>query len=131
NVKDNWPKQRGFNRYFGIIPGGANYYTPELYSDNMRYKAPDDFYLTNAISDTTVKFMDDHFTKQKDKPMFMYVAYTAPHWPLHALQKDIDKYKALYQKGWDVMRTERFERQREMGFFASNLVMSPRDPVIP
>ena len=131
NVKDSWPKQRGFNRYFGIIPGGANYYTPELYSDNKRYKAPEDFYLTNAISDTSVKFIGDHFANQPDKPMFMYVAYTSPHWPLHALQKDIDKYKALYQKGWDTMRAARFERQRKMGFFAKDLVMSPRDSVIP
>ncbi|MEJ2883638.1 arylsulfatase [Pedobacter sp. GR22-6] len=131
NVKDNWPKQRGFNRYFGIIPGGANYYTPELYSDNQRYEAPKDFYLTNAISDTSVKFIDEHFKKQPEKPMFMYVAYTAPHWPLHALQKDIDKYKALYQKGWDAMRAERFERQRKMGLFPADLSMSPRDPEIP
>jgi len=131
NVTDNWPKQRGFNRYFGIIPGGANYYTPELYSDNKRYEAPKDFYLTNAISDTSVKFIGEHFKKQPEKPMFMYVAYTAPHWPLHALQKDIDKYKSLYQKGWDAMRVERFDRQRKMGLFPANLNMSPRDPVIP
>ncbi|EDM35342.1 sulfatase [Pedobacter sp. BAL39] len=131
NVKDNWPKQRGFNRYFGIIPGGANYFTPELYSDNRRYQAPEDFYLTNAISDTSVKFIGDHFTAQPEKPMFMYVAYTSPHWPLHALQKDIDKYKDTYQKGWDLMRKERYERQVKMGLFPPGMPMSARDPDVP
>ena len=130
-VTDNWPRQRGFNRYFGIIPGGANYFTPVIYSDNKRYKAPDDFYLTNAISDTSVKFIDEHFTRHKDKPMFMYVAYTSPHWPLQALQQDIDKYKDVYTKGWDVIRKERFEKQRKLGLFPANTVMSPRDATVP
>src|SRR5690606_32715398 len=56
-----------------------------------------------------------------------YVAYTAPHWPLHALQEDIDKYKELYKAGWDKMREERFKRQKQLGLFANDAVMSPRD----
>jgi arylsulfatase len=92
-VTDSWLKQRGFDRYFGIIPGGANYFTPVIYSDNNRYPAPADFYLTNAISDITVKYIDRHFSVQKNTSMFMYVAYTAPHWPLHALQQEIDRYE--------------------------------------
>lgn len=126
-VTDNWPKQRGFDRYFGIIPGGANYFTPMLYSDNKKYKAPDNFYLTTAISDTSVKYIDQHFAKQNSQPMFMYVAYTAPHWPLHALQKDIDKYKELYKVGWDKMRASRFAKQQQLGLMPQNAVMSPRD----
>lgn len=127
NVIDNWPKQRGFNHYFGIIPGGANYFTPELYSDNKRYKAPDNFYLTNAISDTSVKYIDNHFSNHADQPMFMYVAYTSPHWPLQALQKDIDKYKGYYKKGWDSIRAERFARQKELGLFKEGTLLTPRD----
>lgn len=131
NVTDNWPKQRGFNRYFGIVPGGANYFTPELYSDNKRYKAPANFYLTNAISDTSVKFIGDHFARHQNQPMFMYVAYTSPHWPLHALQKDIDKYKGYYNIGWDAIRAQRFEKQKKLGLFPEGTVMSPRDSVVP
>lgn len=126
-VMDNWPKQRGFDRYFGIIPGGANYYTPMLYSNNVKYKAPENFYLTTAISDTSVNYIDQHFAKKDNQPMFMYVAYTAPHWPLHALQKDIDKYKEQYKAGWDKMRASRFERQKELGLMSKDAVMSPRD----
>lgn len=126
-VTDSWPKQRGFDQYFGIVPGGANYFTPVIYSNNNRYPAPPDFYLTDAISDTTVKYIDRHFSERKDTPMFMYVAYTAPHWPLHALQKEIDKYKKRYMAGWDKLRQERFERQKRLGVTAKQTRLSPRD----
>ncbi|TCD00720.1 arylsulfatase, partial [Pedobacter frigidisoli] len=131
NRKDSWPVQRGFNHYFGIIPGGANYYTPELYSDNNRYPAPKDFYLTNAISDTSVKFIGEHFKKQPDAPIFLYVAYTAPHWPLHALQQDIDKYTGVYKKGWDAMRKLRFAQQQKIGLFDAKTILSPSDETVP
>lgn len=126
-VTDSWPKQRGFDQYFGIIPGGANYFTPVIYSDNNRYPAPPDFYLTDAISDTTVKYIDRHFSSANDTPMFMYVAYTAPHWPLHARDKEIAKYKERYLAGWDKLRQERFERQKKIGVVTESAVLSPRD----
>lgn len=129
-VLDSWPKQRGFDRYFGIIPGGSNYFTPVIYSDNVSYKAPENFYLTNAISDTSVRFIENHFAKNNN-PMFMYVAYTAPHWPLHALQKDIEKYKDKYKTGWDKLRTQRFEKQKEIGLFTNTVSLSPRDSAVP
>ncbi|MEC3880123.1 sulfatase-like hydrolase/transferase [Parapedobacter sp. 10938] len=129
-VTDNWPLQRGFDRYFGIIPGGANYFTPVIYSGNDRYRAPDNFYLTDAISDTTVQYLDEHQQAHPDDPFFMYVAYTAPHWPLHALQEDIDKYKATYLAGWDALREARFHRQREMGLFGPQAHLSPRDSAV-
>jgi arylsulfatase len=130
-VTENWPKQRGFDRYFGIIPGGANYFTPTLYSDNKQYKAPNNFYLTDAISDTTVRYIAEHHEAKKDNPFFMYVAYTAPHWPLHALQKDIDKYKEVYKVGWDAIRNARFKRQKSLGLFEANAKLTERDAEIP
>lgn len=129
-VTDNFPKQRGFDEYFGIVGGGANYFTPQLFRNNERYNAPPKFYLTDAISDTSVKFIAQHFKEKTNRPMFMYVAYTAPHWPLHALQKDIDKYKELYKQGWDNIRKKRFEKQQQMNLFPANTVLTPRDPVI-
>ncbi len=129
-VLESWPKQRGFDRYFGIVPGGANYFTPVIYSDNSSYKAPENFYLTHAITDTSVKFIENHFAKNNN-PMFMYVAYTAPHWPLHALQKDIDKYKDKYKIGWDKLRQQRFEKQKQIGLFANTVELSPRDTAVP
>lgn len=130
-VIDNWPLQRGFDRYFGIVPGGANYFTPVVYSGNTRYKAPQDFYLTDAISDTSVRYIDDHFASHPDRPMFMYVAYTAPHWPLHALERDVDKYRDVYQKGWDQLRVQRFGKQQAIGLFPRGATLSARDADVP
>lgn len=131
-IKDNWPKQRGFDEFFGIVDGGANYFTPEVYSDNKKYKArADDFYLTHAISDSTIMFMDKHFSKDKQNPMFMYVAYTAPHWPLHALEEDIAKYKEVYQIGWDKLRAQRLEKQKKLKIFDVSAKLSPRDSKVP
>lgn len=130
-VTDSWPHQRGFDRYFGIIPGGANYFTPVLYSNNHKYKAPDNFYLTNAISDSSVKFIDEHLAAKKDQPFFLYLAYTSPHWPLHALKAEIDKYRDVYKKGWDALRKERFERQKALGLVPATAILSPRDSTVP
>lgn len=129
-VTDSWPLQRGFDRYFGIVPGGANYFTPVVYSGNARYKAPDNFYLTDAISDTTVRYLNAHFDAHPEDPLFMYVAYTAPHWPLHALEEDIEKYKDAYLAGWDTLRQQRFRKQQEIGLFAPEATLSPRDSAV-
>lgn len=135
-IKDNWPSQRGFDRFFGIVDGASNFFTPDVFSDNEKYKAPgagEDFYFTHAVSDSTVMFMDKHFAEEKEKkdPMFMYVAYTAPHWPLHALEEDIKKYEGIYNIGWDRLREQRFEKQKELGFFDASAKLSPRDSEVP
>src|SRR5690606_37999899 len=84
-----------------------------------------------AISDTSVQYIGDHFATHPDRPLFMYVAYTAPHWPLHALQQDIDTYKNVYQTGWDKLRVQRFEKQKQIGLFPSNTTLSARDAGVP
>jgi len=77
-------------------------------------------------------FMDKHFGGEKKKePMFIYVAYTAPHWPLHALEEDIAKYEGIYNIGWDRLREQRFERQKELGIFDSSAELSERDAEVP
>jgi len=126
-VIDNWPIQRGFDRYFGIIPGGANYFKATIYSNNRSYRTPKNFYLTNAISDTSIAYIREHAQAGKKDPFFLYVAYTAPHWPLHALKPEIDKYVERYKKGWDVLRQERFKKIREIGLIRQDNAFSPRD----
>lgn len=128
----NWPHERGFDKFFGTIDGGINYFNPNTLSyNNDRIKPGKDFYYTQAITDSTVSFLNNHYKQKKDKPFFFYVAYTAPHWPLHALQKDIEKYKGVFDKGWDTLREERLERMKKMGFFDKNVKLSYRDPHIP
>jgi arylsulfatase A-like enzyme len=131
--KDNsirhWPLQRGFERYFGTIQGAGSYYDPySLVTGNKLIAAPENFYYTDAISDTVVKYIEEDNGK---KPFFIYVAYTAAHWPLHALEKDIDKYRGMYDKGWDEVRKERYERMLKMGLIDSSWALSPANPDIP
>jgi arylsulfatase A-like enzyme len=121
--KHNWPLQRGFDRFYGTITGGGNFYDPgTLTRDNTmispaadsEYK-PEQFYYTNAISDHAVRFIGDHHQSSPDKPLFMYVAYTAAHWPMHALEGDIAKYKGKYDAGYHAIRQARFERLKTLG----------------
>jgi len=126
-INDNWPVQRGFDRFFGIVGGAGNYFRLPVYSNNRRYRSPEDFFFTHAVSDSSVTFINDHFKNGSNKPMFMYVAYTAPHWPLHALDEDIAKYQGIYDKGWDQLREERLKKQYEIGLWENETLLTPRD----
>ena len=106
--KHNWPLQRGFERFFGTITGAGSFYDPAtLTSMNNPIKAGKGFYYTDAISDTAVIFMEDHLKKKKKNPFFLYVAYTAPHWPLHAPEDEIKKYEEMYLQGWDSLERKK------------------------
>jgi len=111
--QSNWPLQRGFERFFGTIHGAGSFFDPNsLASGNKLIPPTEDFYYTDAISDTTVRFIKEHTSQN---PFFCYVAYTAAHWPMQALPEDIKKYEGKYDKGWDEIRAERYERMKNMG----------------
>ena len=125
----NWPIQRGFQRFFGTLNGSGSYYDPGTLTSNNTFIAPGkDFYYTNAISDTAVKYIKEN---PKQKPFFLYVAYTAGHWPLHAPENEIQKYKGVYDKGWDILREQRFNRLKKAGIISANCVLTPRGVEIP
>ena len=112
--KHNWPLQRGFQRFYGTIKGGGSYFNPEgltLGNQNIQPEG-ENFYYTDALSSNAAQFIDEH---PRDKPFFMYVAYTAPHWPLHAPAETIAKYRGKYLKGWDALRDERYRRMVATG----------------
>ncbi len=133
--KHNWPLQRGFQRYYGIIGGAANYFDPAtLVRDNMpvtasedpQYK-PEHYYLTDAISDHAVRFIGEHVKQKAQQPFFLYVAYTAAHWPLHAPESEIAKYKGKYDGGYGAIRKARFDRLRQMGIIKAGWDLSPQE----
>jgi arylsulfatase len=127
--KDNWPVQRGFDRFFGTLNGSGSYYDPGTLISNNKFVAPGkNFYYTDAISDSTVKFIREN---PKDKPFFFYVAYTAAHWPLHAPEHEIAKYKGKYDIGWDSLRIIRFNKLKKLGIISNNCVLSKRSVEIP
>ena len=136
NRSETLPRKRGFDRYFGLIDGAGSYFeripyrpnqqAPRLMLDDADYDPPKQgFYMTNAITDYALQFLEEE--KPKKEPFFMYLAYTAPHWPLHALPEDIAKYRGKYMKGWDALRKERFERMKKMGLLEASCQLSPRD----
>ena len=132
--KKNWPRQRGFDRFYGTIHGAGSFYDPNsLTRDNTQVSPvtdseyqPDTYYYTDAISDHAVRFIAEHDKLQADKPFFMYVAYTAAHWPMHALPEDIAKYKGFYDEGYAAIRHSRLQRMKELGVVPPEIELSPQ-----
>lgn len=114
-----WPIERGFEKYYGGLTGGGNYYKPNQLINNKTEvtKFPDDYYYTSAITDSAVSYIESHDT---NKPMFMYVAHYAPHRPLQAPKERIDKCRERYKRGYDILRQERFDQLKELGLINSN-----------
>jgi arylsulfatase len=127
--KDNWPMQRGFDRYYGTLVGAGSFWTPKaLTRDNEQIEAPaEGFYYTDAVAENAGTFIRDHHAKSPDKPFFLYAAFTAPHWPLHAPAETIAKYRGTYRDGWDAVRRSRFARLRKMGIIAPEWKLTERD----
>ena len=134
--RPHWPTDRGFDKYFGLISGGANYFDitkakargvkRRMAVDDQPYTPPKEgFYITDAFSDNAAKFVDT--CGRNGKPFFLYLPYTAPHWPLHAWPEDIAKYKGKYKEGWDKLRRQRYARMVEMDLISGKWKMSPRD----
>ncbi len=132
-IKVAWPMQRGFDHCYCFLAGAASYFWPAaMIRDNEfideEIRNDEDYYLTDAISDNAVNYIKEHKDEKKDDPFFMYVAYTAPHWPLHAKPEDIEKYEGRFDKGWDRLREERMERQFKEGIIDKSWELSDRDP---
>ena len=135
-----WPRKRGFEHYFGLISGANSYYEiipkeigkRRVVLDDKDYNIPPTgFYMTDAFTDHAIGYLNDQKKEQPDKPFFLYLAYTAPHFPLHAYESDIAKYEALYQQGWDITRTKRYARMKELGLIDSRYELTPRPNDIP
>ena len=126
--KHNWPLQRGFDRFYGTIHGAGSFFDPNTLTRDNRYVSPvsdpeygaekranGEYYYTDAIADHAVRFIREHHYDTGDKPFFMYVSFTAAHWPMHALEKDIEKYKGKYDAGYDAIRAARYEKMVSLG----------------
>ena len=125
------PSKRGFDSFFGTIKGGGSYFNPRgLELDRKPINLKDeDFYYTDAISDYTVDKIEEY--SKDDKPFFVYTSYTAPHWPLHAREEDIEKYESKYLKGWDTLRQNRHEKLKGLNILDPKWKISKRDSLSP
>jgi arylsulfatase len=132
--KDNWPLQRGFEKFYGTITGAGSFYDPATLCrgntyitpvNDPKYK-PKTYYYTDAISDNAVTFLKQHADQSPDKPFFLYAAYTTAHWPMHALPHDIAKYKGRYDKGFAPIREARLAKMKTLGLVTEDTKLSPQ-----
>ncbi len=126
--KHNWPLQRGFDRFFGTIHGAGSFYDPNSLALDNDFIAPgEDFYYTDEISDHAVRFIRE---QNGEHPFFLYLSYTAAHWPMHAKSEDIAKYQGKFDKGWDHLRLTKYKKMIEMGLIDSNTRLTEKDNIL-
>jgi len=127
-VREHLPAARGFVNYFGTLHGATSFYDPFTLTRGFEpIRAPRDgkFYYTDAISDDATGNLREHSRNHADQPFFMYVAYTAPHWPMHALPEDIARYRGVYDEGWQGLREKRFAEMKRLGVIPANATLTP------
>ncbi|MGI9204264.1 MAG: arylsulfatase [Woeseiaceae bacterium] len=127
NIAGSLPVDRGFDKSFILADGGGSHFSnafgilasdpkPRYFENGTALDAlPDDFYSTRTYTERAVEFIEGG---DVEKPFFAYVAYTAPHWPLHVPDDWIGKYKGSYDAGWHALKTARLTRQKQLGLFA-------------
>ena len=124
------PLARGFERFYGVMRGSDDFYRPaSLARDRERLPPPNDgFYLTDRLADEAVALLGEHEATTRDRPFFLYVAFTAPHWPVQAPPGDLAAAADLYHEGWDAVRLERNARVRRWGILPGDWKAAERDP---
>lgn len=128
HFEDNKPLQRGFDKFYGLLAGGTNYFHPEVFpgrgltEGTEPVKTEKGFYLTDALTDKAIQYIGE---KPEDKPFFLYLAYTSPHWPLQAPSESIAKYRGKYNNDWHEFRKERLQRMKDLGIVTKDTELSP------
>lgn len=134
---EHWPLKRGFDKYFGLISGASSFFEVLkekrkrfMVLNDQEYVLPTEgYYATDAFTDKAIEFIKEG--DKKPNPFFLYLAYTAPHFPLHAYEEDIAKYENMYLQGWDVIRQNRFKKMKKLGLADKNDQLPPRPNDIP
>ena len=137
------PVARGFDRFYGTRNFIDSYFTVlrncQVYLDDkevlsatenpVNHLYPEqEWYTTDVFTDYALHFMDESFDKHPDKPLFLYIAHNAPHFPLHARKEDTKKYRGRFKDtGWDKLRRERYQRMLKIGLIDKKWALSPSD----
>jgi arylsulfatase A-like enzyme len=132
STKRNWPVGRGFERYYGFLGGETNQWYPDLVYDNHPVDQPatpeDGYHLTTDLTDRAIQFIKDAKVVAPDKPFFMYYCPGATHAPHHAPREWIERYAGRFDMGYERYRELVFERQKQLGIFPEDAVLSPLNP---
>ncbi len=129
---DQWPLGRGFDRFYGFLDALTDQFHPELVHDNHRVdppRSPEEGYTLNEdLIDHAISFTTDQVSLAPEQPFFLYFAPGATHSPHQAPQEYLDRYRGVYDRGWDAIRAERFERQKAMGLIPDDTELAPPNP---
>lgn len=126
------PTDFGFEQYWGHLSGATDFFVGD---DTFRLNGQkwdafaDDFYTTDAKVDYSMEFIENAL--KTGKPFFHYIAFNTPHYPLQAPKEDIEKYLGRYKVGWEVIRRERFARQKELGLWSESMELPPMPEHVP
>lgn len=127
---DRMPVESGFDRSYYLQDQGRFFNPKRHYKDDAQLppvKRGTDYYATTAIVDHAITCLKEHTEKHADAPFFHYLAFTAPHFPLHALPEDIDRYRDRYQQDWEQVRAKRWRRMKQMGLVHGDLSAVERE----
>lgn len=130
---DQWPLQRGFERYYGFMGGATDQFSPELTIDNHPIDPPSDpaYHLSAALVDQAIGMISTQRSAGRSRPFMMYLAFGATHSPHQAPPAYVQKYRGRYDQGWDATRAAWFKRQIELGIVPPETQLSPRNPGVP
>ncbi|TDE14913.1 arylsulfatase [Jiangella asiatica] len=130
---DQWPTQRGFDRYYGFLWGEDDQWHPELFYDQHRVDTPDrpGYHVSEDLAARAQEFLADHLTSRPDDPFFCYLAFGACHAPHQAPRDYIDRYRGAFDHGWDRERELVLQRQIDLGVVPAGTRLPPADPGVP
>ena len=127
------PGKRGFERWFALLQGGGSHFDESgisprdpvvVYQDQgVQVSLPSDFYSSDYFASTLMDMLAADV--RREEPFFAFLSFTAPHWPLHAPDKLIEKYAEEYSDGYELLRQARIGRATELGLFQTGTPIAP------
>jgi arylsulfatase A-like enzyme len=132
---DRWPLGRGFERFYGFLGGDTSQWYPDLVYDNHQVEPPkkpeEGYHLSADLVDKAISFIADTKQADPDKPFYLHLCFGATHAPHHVAKEWADRYKGVFDDGWDAYREKTFARQKELGILPAGTELSRHDPDVP
>ena len=134
STKHNWPTGRGFERFYGFLGGETNQWYPDLVQDqqfvDQPYGPEEGYHLSKDLADKAISMIADAKQVAPDKPFFMYYCPGAGHAPHHVSKEWADKYKGVFDMGYEQYAAEALERMKKMGIMAANNDLAPMNSMV-
>ncbi|MBZ9650306.1 arylsulfatase [Sphingobium sp. 3R8] len=129
--RDSWPLQRGFDYFYGFARGWTDQYKPDLVENNdyLKRDLPADYHLSEDLADRAITLIEEHVAKADSNAFYMNLAFGTAHSPIQVPREYSAPYDAIYAKGWDAIREERFERMKRMGIIPADTKLPARAPL--